>query len=156
MFNLINIGERAGSGLPSIRTVWQKQGWQDPEIVESFGPDRTTLSLPVSTEKAAIKTGDIQKAAIKNSDNSKKPLIKTGDIQKPVIKTGDNKKSIREQRQEAILSYLTDNVEATNLEIAAFLHLKPSQTRDYLKRLVQDGVVIATGENRGRRYRLKS
>ena len=135
MFNLINIGERAGSGLPSICAVWQKQGWQDPEIVESFGPDRTTLSLPVSTEKAAIKTGDIQK---------------------PVIKTGDNKKSIREQRQEAILSYLTDNVEATNMEIAAFLHLKPSQTRDYLKRLVQDGVVIATGENRGRRYRLKS
>lgn len=156
MFNLINIGERAGSGLPSIRTVWQKQGWQDPEIVESFGPDRTTLSLPVSTEKAAIKTGDIQKTAVESSDNSKKPLIKTGDIQKPVIKTGDNKKSIREQRQEAILSYLTDNVEATNLEIAAFLHLKPSQTRDYLKRLVQDGVVIATGENRGRRYRLKS
>ena len=26
MFNLINVGERAGSGLPSIRTVWQKQG----------------------------------------------------------------------------------------------------------------------------------
>ena len=25
MFNLINVGERAGSGLPSIRTVWQKQ-----------------------------------------------------------------------------------------------------------------------------------
>lgn len=156
MFHLINIGERAGSGLPRICAVWQKQGWQDPEIVENFGPDRTTLSLPVSTEKATIKTGDIQKTAVESSDNSKKPLIKTGDIQKPVIKTGDNKKSIREQRQEAILSYLTDNVEATNLEIAAFLHLKPSQTRDYLKRLVQDGVVIATGENRGRRYRLKS
>ena len=42
MFNLINVGERAGSGLPSIRTVWQKQGWQEPEIVESFNPDRTT------------------------------------------------------------------------------------------------------------------
>ena len=45
MFNLINVGERAGSGLPSIRTVWQKQGWQEPEIVESFHPDRTTLLL---------------------------------------------------------------------------------------------------------------
>ena len=31
MFNLINVGERAGSGLPRIRTVWQKQGWQEPE-----------------------------------------------------------------------------------------------------------------------------
>lgn len=34
MFNLINVGERAGSGLPSIRSVWQKQAWQVPEIVE--------------------------------------------------------------------------------------------------------------------------
>lgn len=25
MFNLINVGERAGSGLPGIRAVWQKQ-----------------------------------------------------------------------------------------------------------------------------------
>lgn len=55
MFNLINVGERAGSGLPSIRTVWQKQGWQEPEIVESFNPDRTTLLLPLAANKAAAK-----------------------------------------------------------------------------------------------------
>lgn len=58
MFNLINVGERAGSGLPSIRTVWQKQGWQEPEIVESFNPDRTTLVLPLAANKVAVKSGD--------------------------------------------------------------------------------------------------
>ena len=58
MFNLINVGERAGSGLPSIRTVWQKQGWQEPEIVESFNPDRTTLVLPLAANKVAAKSGD--------------------------------------------------------------------------------------------------
>lgn len=57
MFNLINVGERAGSGLPSIRTVWQKQGWQEPEIVESFNPDRTTLLLPLAANKAAASGG---------------------------------------------------------------------------------------------------
>ena len=45
-------------GLPSIRTVWQKQGWQEPEIVESFNPDRTTLVLPLSANKVAAKSGD--------------------------------------------------------------------------------------------------
>lgn len=55
MFNLINVGERAGSGLPSIRSVWQKQGWQVPEIVEAFNPDRTTLTLPLSAAKMAAK-----------------------------------------------------------------------------------------------------
>ena len=57
MFNLINVGERAGSGLPSIRTVWQKQGWQEPEIVESFNPNRTTLVLPLTANKVAVKSG---------------------------------------------------------------------------------------------------
>lgn len=57
MFNLINVGERADSGLPSIRTVWQKQGWQEPEIVESFNPDRTTLVLPLGANKVAVKSG---------------------------------------------------------------------------------------------------
>ena len=57
MFNLINVGERAGSGLPSIRTVWQEQGWQEPEIVESFNPDRTTLLLPLPANNVAAKSG---------------------------------------------------------------------------------------------------
>ena len=63
MFNLINVGERAGSGSPSIRTVWQKQGWQVPEIVEAFNPDRTTLLLPLTPEKAAAKNGGKKVAA---------------------------------------------------------------------------------------------
>ena len=60
MFNLINVGERAGSGLPSIRTVWQKQGWQEPEIVESFNPDRTTLLLPLAVNKEKRKNDILQ------------------------------------------------------------------------------------------------
>ena len=27
MFNLINIGERAGSGIPNIMAVWQQKNW---------------------------------------------------------------------------------------------------------------------------------
>lgn len=55
MFNLINVGERAGSVLPSIHTIWLRQGWQEPEIVESFNPDRTTLELPLAANKVAVK-----------------------------------------------------------------------------------------------------
>lgn len=35
MFNMIDIGERAGSGIPNIFTVWKKQGWPVPKIEES-------------------------------------------------------------------------------------------------------------------------
>lgn len=58
MFNLIDVGERAGSGIPNIFNIWKKQGWSVPIINESFEPDRITLSLPI------YETGD-KKPAIK-------------------------------------------------------------------------------------------
>lgn len=67
MFNLINIGERAGSGVPNIFNVWADEGWEEPVIEEKFDPDRTVLSLSFKksgNKKAAIKSGD-KKAAIK-------------------------------------------------------------------------------------------
>lgn len=45
MFNLINIGERAGSGVPNIFNVWEDEGWVEPVIEERFDPDRTILTL---------------------------------------------------------------------------------------------------------------
>ncbi|MBS4901899.1 MAG: hypothetical protein KHZ96_05360 [Coprobacillus sp.] len=45
MFDLINIGERSGSGVPNIFNTWNDQGWKEPVIEERFDPDRTTLTL---------------------------------------------------------------------------------------------------------------
>ena len=45
MFNLIEVGERAGSGIPNIFNVWNKQGWGAHVITEGFDPERITLSL---------------------------------------------------------------------------------------------------------------
>lgn len=45
MFNLIGIGERAGSGVPDIYSVWDRQGWEQPEVEERYSPDRTVLTL---------------------------------------------------------------------------------------------------------------
>ena len=59
MFNLINIGERAGSGVPNIFNVWEDEGWEEPVIEERFDPDRTVLTLSFKKsgdKKAAIKT----------------------------------------------------------------------------------------------------
>ena len=45
MFNMIGIGERAGSGVPDIFAVWESQGWKAPEVEEQYNPDRTILKL---------------------------------------------------------------------------------------------------------------
>ena len=64
MFNLIDIGEHAGSGVPNIFNVWEDEEWEEPDIKESFDPDRTSLILKF-VKKQAIKTSD-KKQAIKN------------------------------------------------------------------------------------------
>lgn len=66
MFNMIGIGERAGSGVPDIFAVWDAQGWIPPEVEEQHNPDRTILTLSF-TEKQAEKTSRLQKLSRINS-----------------------------------------------------------------------------------------
>lgn len=60
---LINIGERAGSGVPNVFNTWADQGWPEPIIEEEFDPDRTILILTIK-KKRRTKTGS-KKQAIK-------------------------------------------------------------------------------------------
>lgn len=125
MFNLIGIGERAGSGVPDIYSVWEQQGWRQPEVIEEYGPDRTILKLSF-----------VKKAAIKNGD--KKQVTKKTEIQ-----------------LEYILEYMTPDREYKTSEIAAEIGLKKSRARELVNELVKSGRIEAVGKNRGRRYRLK-
>ena len=128
MFNLIDIGERAGSGIPNIYRVWREQSWAIPSIKESLEPERTTLSLVMQ------KIGD----------------------KKSAIKIGDKKSAISVKMKETIIVYLTDHPEAKASSIADYIGLKPSRTRDYLNELIAEGTVVAEGGNRNRSYRLKA
>ena len=64
MFNLVNIGERAGSGIPNIYSVWKKQGWKLPVLSESYDPDRITLSLAIKNGNAIEKRTELAHNAI--------------------------------------------------------------------------------------------
>lgn len=50
--NFIGIGERSGSGVPDIVSVWKKHGLGEIYRKELYAPDRTIMSLPF---KQAIK-----------------------------------------------------------------------------------------------------
>jgi len=129
MFNLIDVGERAGSGIPNIFSVWKKQGWSAPIINESFEPDRITLSLTLG--KASDK-----KQAIKSSD--KKRATKTVAY------------------REAIVAYLTENVSAKCSELSDLIGISNSRTRAVLSKMIEDDILIVKGENKNRVYKLKA
>lgn len=50
MFNLIGIGERAGSGIEKIAKIWNDENWIKPNLEESFSPDRVELLLKMKSE----------------------------------------------------------------------------------------------------------
>ena len=128
MFNLIDIGERAGSGIPNIFRVWHELGWTAPVISENFDPDRIMLSL-----------------AFKKSDDKK-----------VTIKSDDKKVTIKSARQKnEIITYLTDHVSAKNIDIAELLGVKSTRVKQLLKELLDEGVVVAEGSNKNRVYKLK-
>ena len=128
MFNMVDIGERAGSGIPNIFNVWEKQGWTTPKISENIEPERITLSLQI--EKSSDK-----KQAIKTSD--KKQAIKTT------------------LYREKIISYITENITARSSDISLLLGISTQRTRAVLAEMVKDEMIVAEGENRNRVYKLK-
>ena len=132
MFNLINVGERAGSGIPNIFDVWKKQAWPEPVLTEEFSPERITLTLALN--------------------NAEKPAIKIGD-KKPAIKTGGK---ITVYRKELIIQYLTEHVTASASKLAEVLDLKASRVRELLSQLQAEGLIAAEGGNRNRIYKLKN
>ncbi len=50
IFANVDVGERAGSGIPRIIDGWTSCGYAEPIWNEQFDPDRTVLTLPLATE----------------------------------------------------------------------------------------------------------
>jgi predicted HTH transcriptional regulator len=47
MFALIDIGERAGSGIFNLVILWEQIDWRRPVLEENFNVERTTLTVPI-------------------------------------------------------------------------------------------------------------
>jgi predicted HTH transcriptional regulator len=129
LFNLIDIGERAGSGLPNIYATWKSQKWPEPVLEEQFEPDRTILSLALSPQNG-------EKVAIKSGDNVKV--------------------TISAIKKQAIIDYLTKNTIGKTSELSDLLSVNMSRTKVYLQELIAENKVVAEGANRNRVYRLKT
>ena len=128
MFNFIDIGARAGSGIPNIFRVWRRCGWGEPEILEEFSPERIVLSLPLEKETMGMDQASV----------------------------GNMKRPIKAATQKAmIIEYLTDHISASRAELADGLHMEDGTLYRLLESLQAEGIVVAEGNNRSRSYRLK-
>ena len=131
MFNLINIGERSGSGVPLIFNTWEDQKWKEPVIEERFDPDRTILTL------------EFVEKEIDNENKRRKQAKKTSE---------ENRRRKTEDHIREIQDYLKQNGESKTKDIAVHIGLSPARTRAILAQMEN---VAAVGSNTNRRYKLQ-
>ena len=131
MFNLINIGERAGSGVPNIFNVWADEGWEEPVIEERFDPDRTVLSLSF-LKKVTEKSGE-KKVAKKSGE--KKVTKKT------------------QEKYDAILNAMQPDKWYKASEFEYVADVKESRIKVLLKDLSEQGLIESTGSTKGKMYK---
>lgn len=142
MFNMIGIGERAGSGVPDIFEVWESQGWRNPIVEEEYDPDRTRLILSFSEMTNNGGTGHVQSGFAYGQTN------KTSGQNKRT--SGQNKRT--SEREEQIRAYLRENGETGTAEISSFLGLSMPRTRAILSNMND---IEKYGATNKRVYRLK-
>jgi len=134
-FAYMNLIEQWGSGIPKILSQTKEYGLPEVEFIDMENALRVNMYrvLP-ENEKQAIKTSD-KKQAI--SDNSKRQTIKVSDS------------------RNMFAEYMSQHGASTTAEMAEFSGLSPQRTRAILSKMVDDGIIIAEGANRTRKYRLK-
>jgi len=72
---------------------------------------------------------------------------------KTTLKT-ENRNRNKENRRQ-IVDFIADNGISDSKSISKAIGLKPSRTRDYLKQLVDEGILEVEGEYKSRKYRIK-
>ena len=185
MFSLINIGERAGSGLPMIFKAWTGTDFAMPDITEKENPDRVCLILPVESlgevgltsaqcpNKNANEGSDvlINELTVPDTEqavpDTKQAVPDTKqavpDTEQAVPDTEqavpDTERTVPEESKEQkalILSYIKDNENITAKIAATILNVKPRRARTILRDMQIEGIIKRVGAARSIKYVLQT
>ena len=171
MFSLINIGERAGSGLPMIFKAWTGTDFAMPDITEKENPDRVCLILPVESLGEVGLTS--AQCPNKNANEGSDVLINeltvpdtkqaVPDTEQAVPDTEqavpDTERTVPEESKEQkalILSYIKDNENITAKIAATILNVKPRRARTILRDMQIEGIIKRVGAARSIKYVLQT
>lgn len=170
MFNLIHVGERAGSGVPNIFSIWNDEGWIPPEVEELYQPDRTILRLSfvsktvdaeqnsaIEPKKSAIET---QKSAIETQNSAidtQNSAIKTqkSAIEKVKLMMQDLKYNEPTWNNiEKVYSSIKANQVFGSADIKAILNCSDSTARAIIAKLRDEVKAIVAVNGQGKaKYR---
>jgi predicted HTH transcriptional regulator len=152
MFSLVEIGERAGSGIPDFTSTWQTFEGEKPHFEITYQPDRTRVIIPCKN----LYSGSVAerlKVVDKMVDNAKM-VDKMVDKQKMKRFLVD-KWSITDKMADKmadVLLWIRQQKTVKSEEIVAQFNVNPTTAKRYLRQLSDMGLIRAAGGNRNRVY----
>lgn len=143
MFNLLKIGERAGSGVPSILDVWQQHGWQEPEFTENSNPDRFSVKLAmIQKDDTETDANDTDSDTDKNSSDTEND-------------TENDTEKIVSDTEYRLLELIMINPGQTIDSFAKNLQLSAITVKRCLKSLKDKGIIQRIGSDRKGYWRIE-
>ena len=136
MFSMVEVGERAGSGMDKIFDGWMWAGYGEPTYEVEHDPDRTTLTLPLTARESDT------------FDDGEKRQIPQGE---QADSEPSGKKALSKR---AVAEHLARHGQSKSADIANAVGLSVTRTNQLLREMVAEGAVIAEGAARSRTYRL--
>ncbi len=126
MFNLIDIGERAGSGIPKIQQTW---AGEKSRFTEAFNPDRVTLTLYLS------KAGTTEETTKETTEETETTTKETSSPAK-----------------EKLIEALRANPGITVKELAAVMGLSADGVRYHIRKLREAGLLSRKGSTKAGKW----
>jgi ATP-dependent DNA helicase RecG len=127
MFQLLGVGDKAGSGIDKIRTSWAAQHWQSPRLRETRRPDRVQLVLPMVSTLPGEAMEDLRQ------------------------RFGTALDQIGPDELQALVAAEVEG-EITNQRLQEMLALHRADITKMLRALVRLGLLTTDGVGRGTRY----
>lgn len=136
MFILINVGERAGSGLHNIYYIWNLLGLLPPILTEQLFPDRLTLEVPF-TNGDTISLYNVADEALL-SEELAPPATPPATPPAGELLT---------DLEERFLSVISENKAISRTQLAEHLEIGLDTVKEYLRKLREKGYLERVGGN---------
>ena len=137
MFTLINIGERAGGGIPDMVKKWTAAGYGRPVLSEQVNPERSSIILPLEKE----------------SGSNTSPFIPS---RLEGINEGINEGMMLGDNERVVLEAIASDPSITTSDIQAETNLSESTIYRTVRGLREKGVLRRVGSKKSGKWEITS
>jgi predicted HTH transcriptional regulator len=144
----LDIGERAGSGIPGIVATWEKVFKTKPEYEQKYSPSRIKMVLDIAefVEKSSDKAAITEESSEKSSEKNEKSGQESGqENEKSRQKSGQK----NEKSRQKIVSLMAENPNITTFEMANKLNMSRSGITKQIAILQEQNIIRRVGPDKG-------